>query len=392
MEAGTASNLYWTSRYQVFESSSGAGTGTPSFFVPIRAFAFNSVVTFSSLGVSGSTIIDGSRITTGFIRSTNWDAPDAGETYADAGTAIYLDTGDIISKNFTIIGGNASFRGHIEGLSGTFAGAVNGGTINIGSGKFVVNSAGDVTMAGSAQINGNSTLDGYLYLNNTGVVALGTSNYATNPPKTWLNKNGIRVLTYDINSGTESVTGGDMRWYPTTTATLWDARIQSMDWDSATNTGFRDGQNRKALLFQAESYWFSSLNTAGGNGFWYDGYIKELYVDGSIKSSGNITAYYTSDERLKTNVLPLADPLQKIKSIGGYSFDWVGNNPYRLEGHDVGVIAQEIQKVLPEVVTEREDGYLAVRYEKIVTLLIEGMKEQQKQIEELKNKLDGITK
>ena len=54
------------------------------------------------------------------------------------------------------------------------------------------------------------------------------------------------------------------------------------------------------------------------------------------------------------------------------------------EGQDVGVIAQEIEKVLPEVVEKRDNGYKAVKYEKIVPLLIESIKEQQKQIEELK--------
>ena len=56
-------------------------------------------------------------------------------------------------------------------------------------------------------------------------------------------------------------------------------------------------------------------------------------------------------------------------------------------GHDVGVIAQEIEKVLPEVVVDRDNGYKAVRYEKIVALLIEAIKEQQLQIDELKSKI-----
>jgi hypothetical protein len=60
------------------------------------------------------------------------------------------------------------------------------------------------------------------------------------------------------------------------------------------------------------------------------------------------------------------------------------------EGHDVGVVAQEIQKVLPEIVTRRENGYLAVKYERLVALLIEGIKTQQVQIDELKNKINNI--
>ena len=105
-----------------------------------------------------------------------------------------------------------------------------------------------------------------------------------------------------------------------------------------------------------------------------------------IQASGDITAFYSSDERLKDNVTPIASALDKINSIGGYEFDWNSNSEH--SGHDVGVIAQEIEKVLPEVVAQRDNGYLAVRYEKIVALLIQAIKEQQSQIDDLKSRLD----
>ena len=79
------------------------------------------------------------------------------------------------------------------------------------------------------------------------------------------------------------------------------------------------------------------------------------------------------------------NPIQKIKQIKGVSFDW--NDQSTNTGHDVGVIAQDIEKVLPELVATRDNGFKAVRYEKIVALLIEAVKEQQSQIEELKEKL-----
>ena len=107
-----------------------------------------------------------------------------------------------------------------------------------------------------------------------------------------------------------------------------------------------------------------------------------LSINGSITATGDITAYYSSDERLKDNVSPIINALSKVKQIGGYEFDW--NNDSEHSGHDVGVIAQEIEKVLPEVVVDRDNGYKAVRYEKIVALLIEAVKEQQSQIDELK--------
>ena len=108
-------------------------------------------------------------------------------------------------------------------------------------------------------------------------------------------------------------------------------------------------------------------------------------TSGDIRAAGDITAFYSSDERLKDNITPLSDAINKINQIGGYEFDWNSDSSH--SGHDVGVIAQEIEKVLPEVVTTRDNGYKAVRYEKIVALLIQAVKEQQSQIDELKSKL-----
>ena len=69
--------------------------------------------------------------------------------------------------------------------------------------------------------------------------------------------------------------------------------------------------------------------------------------------------------------------------------DW-NENQDDYKGHDVGVIAQEIQEVLPEIVTERKDGYLAVRYEKLVPLLIEGIKELTNKVELLENEIKKL--
>jgi len=110
-----------------------------------------------------------------------------------------------------------------------------------------------------------------------------------------------------------------------------------------------------------------------------------LLVNGAINATGDITAFFSSDERLKNNVTPIGSAIDKINQIGGYEFDW--NNSSEHSGHDVGVIAQEIEKVLPEVVVDRDTGYKAVRYEKIVALLIQAIKEQQLQIDELKSKI-----
>lgn len=110
-----------------------------------------------------------------------------------------------------------------------------------------------------------------------------------------------------------------------------------------------------------------------------------LTVSGSIVSTGDITAYHTSDENLKDNIELIQQPIDKIKQIKGVSFDW--NDKSEHTGHDIGVIAQDIEKILPEIVATRDNGFKAVRYEKLVALLIEAVKDQQSQIDELKAKL-----
>jgi hypothetical protein len=104
-----------------------------------------------------------------------------------------------------------------------------------------------------------------------------------------------------------------------------------------------------------------------------------------IRATNDVIAYYSSDKRLKTNIVTLSKPLDKLNKIGGYEFDWiVKEGIHENEGHDVGVIAQEVEEVLPEIVTTRNNGYKAVRYEKMVALLIECIKEQNRDIESLK--------
>ncbi len=105
-----------------------------------------------------------------------------------------------------------------------------------------------------------------------------------------------------------------------------------------------------------------------------------LHVDGIIASTNDIIAFSNSDNRLKDNVKPIKNPIEKIKQIGGYTFDW-NNNQNVYQGEDVGVIAQEIEKVLPSLVQDKENGYKGVKYDKIVPLLIEAIKDQQNQID-----------
>ncbi len=97
-----------------------------------------------------------------------------------------------------------------------------------------------------------------------------------------------------------------------------------------------------------------------------------LSSTGGLTCAANITAY--SDRRLKDDIVRIEDPLKKIDQINGYTYtrnDIAGDSNVRY----AGVLAQEVQKVLPEVVQENPDGYMSISYGNIVALLIEGIKE-----------------
>ena len=115
-------------------------------------------------------------------------------------------------------------------------------------------------------------------------------------------------------------------------------------------------------------------------------------ISGSqIEASGDVIAFGSSDRNLKDNIQPIKNSLEKVDKIGGYTFVW-NDKQDTYEGSDVGVIAQEIEEVLPEVVMTRGSGYKAVKYEKIVPLLIESIKELKQEVDEIKQKCDCLNK
>jgi len=121
-------------------------------------------------------------------------------------------------------------------------------------------------------------------------------------------------------------------------------------------------------------------------------------VEGEIRATDQITAFAASDKRLKENIKSIPNALDSVLTLSGVEFDWTDEEVERRGGeddmfvrrHSVGVIAQDVEKILPEAVAERPDGYKSVRYELLVPLLIEAMNEQQSEIEMLKNKVEEL--
>jgi hypothetical protein len=111
-----------------------------------------------------------------------------------------------------------------------------------------------------------------------------------------------------------------------------------------------------------------------------------IYGTGSAWLQGSLTQ--ASDVRLKKNIVPLSNPLVSIQQLNGYTYNWKDEG--RDKEQQIGVIAQELQKVYPQLVKENSNGELSVNYIGLIPVLLEGMKEQQKQIEELKQVVNKL--
>jgi hypothetical protein len=126
-------------------------------------------------------------------------------------------------------------------------------------------------------------------------------------------------------------------------------------------------------------------------------------VSGDVNVTGDVTSNY-SDIRLKENIRPIEDALTKLDTLSGLQFDYkeadesIGYEPFRKS--DVGLIAQEVEKVLPDAVSiapfdkdgdgksKSGDNYLTLRYERLVPLLVQAIKELSSEVKELKEKIN----
>jgi hypothetical protein len=212
-------------------------------------------------------------------------------------------------------------------------------------------------------------------------VGIGTQSPDTTLDITSTGANGIVLNQQSSDSNTSS------RLFFKQDDTTWN--VYGSGGALMFNSGATVGSSSGTLKFQMKADGFRILDGALGVD------VQPSTTDGRIDAGNDVVAYSTSDKRLKDNIKPLDNALDKVLQISGVEFDWKElteeekKTIHGNKGHDVGVIAQEIEEVLPEVVTERDNGYKAVKYEKIVPLLIEAIKEQQKQINQLEEKLNG---
>ena len=145
-------------------------------------------------------------------------------------------------------------------------------------------------------------------------------------------------------------------------------------------TGALNGPTIVSAASTDASYYVSFVSGTSGNR------VQEVSTNLTFNpSTGSLTN--VSDRRLKTNIVGITGAVEKVQQLRGVEFDWISTG-----GHSVGVIAQDVEKVTPELINVNEDGMKGVDYGKLTALLIEAVKEQQKQIDELKAQIDELSK
>ena len=189
--------------------------------------------------------------------------------------------------------------------------------------------------------------------------------------------NGIATGATNVTNNNQLTNGaGYITSYVNTTYSAGDG----LDLTGTTFSVEDDCRGDISLIGYSTSDYIQSTNTKVG--FYFGGLEKF-----NFSSSGTVTATTfntTSDERTKKDIRLIENALDKVQQLGGYMFTFKHNDE-----RSSGIIAQEVQKVMPELVQEGGDGHLTVQYGNMVGLLIEAIKEQQAQIDALTTKLNG---
>jgi hypothetical protein len=266
-----------------------------------------------------------------------------------------------------------------------------------GAGATTVTRSGDDITITSTDTNTNTTYS-TATSSALGLVKIGYSENGKNyPVELSSGKMFVNVPWSDTNTDTNTVTSvGVSGQQNTGTITLAASgassisqsgntiTINSTDTNTDTNTTYSAGVG---LSLSGTSFSVSNIYARNMNQYTDSGSVVTF---AEVRSTGNITAYY-SDDRLKTRLGSIKNPVDKVCALNGFYFkqNEKGNEitPQYADQLQVGVSAQEIKSVLPEVVVENaiEGQYDSVHYDKVVPLLIEAIKELKSEIESLKS-------
>lgn len=337
--------------------------------------------TSTSLGgsITAATILSGTGVFSGSAQIPNTSITNA--QLANSAVTVTAGTG--------LSGGGSVSLGSSVTLTNAGVTAFNTRTGGVTLAATDISGLGAGIFSGSAQIPAASITNAQLANSTISGVALG-SNLATLTIGTGLSGtsyNGSGAVTIANTGVTSAVAGTAISVSGATGAvTITNTGVTSNVAGTGVSVSGATGAVTISIgqaVATSSNVQFNSLGvgTAGSA------------VAGEIRATADITAYYSSDERLKEDIAPIENPIEKLMAIDGVTFNWKEGfeGIHSHVGADTGVIAQQVEALeLPGTVTTRETGYMAVNYEKLNALLIEGFKVQQVEINALKLELQEI--
>lgn len=381
----TSTGVSYTQNWQIRENSGGSGN-TNVIYAPQLAFHWGGVVASSILmessgrlsirnnpGTSYEKLIAGATTVVGYNDSIYLDV-----NYNNASTVFTVSANGTSVNPFGILdiykGGTSKIQLNGNESSNSY---INAGNVGIGT----TSPSAKLQVVGAGLFGGNGA----------GSYGLAISNNDQSNVRLVIENTGSGGQAFSIIGGIASASNAGLSIYDNTNAAT---RLY------ISNTGgVGIGTTSPGYRLEVSGDQKITSGALGVN-------VNPNATDGRIDASNDIVAY-SSDMRLKTNIQKISNPLEKIKSLTGFIYNW-NDKANELAGFStvvkhVGVYAQEVQAVLPEAVklapfdnngydnSISGQNYLTVQYEKIVPLLIEAIKEQQTIIEELKSKVYGIT-
>ena len=363
----------------VWSSGSFDGSGNVTAAATIQTDAVDIAMLSASGTASSST----------FLRGDNsWVTPTDTNTTYSAGTGLSLSSTTFSNTGVTSIvaGSNVSISGATGAV--TVTSTDTNTTYSVGDGGLTQNnftnalkSKLDGITAGATDNVGDITgVTAGTYMSGGGSSGSVTLNHSDTSSQASVDNSGrtyIQDITLDgaghvtaIASATETVTNSD-----TTYSAGSGIGLSRTTFSVAAGTHLTQDANGLSLAtstnLQVAALGVGAANTSAG----------------TISAQGDITSNASSDIALKENIVNIPNPLEKLSKIGGYMFDWKDHKVEGVlgKGHDTGIIAQEIEEILPEIVELRKTGIKAVNYMKLIPLLIESIKELKTELDELKS-------
>lgn len=358
-------------------TSVSAGTYGSQFVVPritvdaqgrLTGVTSQTAISLAALGYSGSTNADNYGSFSIRANAGAAEAIGSGETitFTDSGATTVSRSGNTIDISSVNTVTNVGVSG--QQTSGTITLAAGSNSTVSQSGSTITIASSDTNTVTNVGANNSNFTNGNINIVGSNATTVSKSG------------NTITISSTDNNTDTNTITNIGANGGSYSNGNI------SITGGGATNVS----KSGNTVTISSTNTTYSNLNQFT-NGPGYTTYSSNQATDttstvqfGLVRSTGDVVAFYSSDERLKDNIAPIENSLDKVGQLKGYEFDWNDKQDV-YEGHDIGVIAQEVEKVVPELVQTRDDGYKAVKYEKIVPLLINAINELKAEIEELKS-------